>query len=424
MRIFYIRFLSIFVALALCGCSELAAQLKQPHSLSSRVGNYSPTRINSDKGEKRAQTQITVLKKGIRDLDGRQESYDPAFGSPDRVGESTRLTGTAVKPVVQAPVTSGGPTTNGQAARFSAIASVPLSNNQSLIASSSVTPGSEIAQFGVSESGQPATTFRSSVSTTPIVNTPRPVASPTRIIDAPRSAAGSTPIVSTPLPVGNQGGFGCPPSGMTSLNNSMERNSSFTPSGASGRNGLSATGAQFASNPSLQPFASTSSIKQQAANPSKPQPAANSILQSSGGLIPFGQRAPTSMSSAGVQPGGSSFQSYSTQTSKDGDVIAAQSQRANGVNIVVTARVKRLLPDDRKGNPHQRFLLQLSNGTSVLVAHNIDLAPYVPLHENDMVTISGEYIWNEQGGVIHYTHRPTNFKHKGGYIDFNRQIYQ
>ncbi len=423
MRIFYIRFLSIFAALSLCGCSELAAQLKQPHSLSSRVGNYSPTRLNSDKGEKRAQTQITVLKKGIRDLDGRQESYDPAFGSPDRAGDPTRLTGTTAKPVVQAPVTASGPTTNGQAARFGAIASGTVPNNQSITVSSSVTPPAEIAQFGVSETGQPATTFRSSVSTTPIVNTPRAVASPTRIIDAPRSAASPTPIVSEPRSSGNQGGFGCPPSGMTSLNNTIERNSSLTPPGASGRNGLSSTGAPFASNPSLQPFASTSSIPQQAANPSIAQPA-NPIFQSSGGLTPFGQRAPASMSSATVQPSSSGFQSYSAQASKDGDVIAAQSQRANGVNIVVTARVKRLLPDDRKGNPHQRFLLQLSNGTSVLVAHNIDLAPYVPLHENDMVTISGEYIWNEQGGVIHYTHRPTNFKHKGGYIDFNRQIYQ
>lgn len=103
--------------------------------------------------------------------------------------------------------------------------------------------------------------------------------------------------------------------------------------------------------------------------------------------------------------------------------LDAQSRQAQNVTITVTGNVFRLLPDDRRGNPHERFLIKLPNGTTVLIAHNINLAPYVPLAEGDLVTISGEFVWNPKGGVIHYTHRPTNVRHKGGYIDFNGKRY-
>lgn len=104
-------------------------------------------------------------------------------------------------------------------------------------------------------------------------------------------------------------------------------------------------------------------------------------------------------------------------------VLDAQSRQAQSVPITVTANVFRLLPDDRRGNPHERFLIKLPNGSTVLVAHNINLAAYVPLAEGDLVTISGEFIWNPKGGVIHCTHRATNVRHKGGYIDFNGKRY-
>ncbi len=378
MRILYIRFLSIFTALALCGCSDLAVQLKNPHSLSSRVGNYSPTRLNSDKGERRAQNQVTALKKGIRDLDGRQESYDPAFGSPDRGGDRTRV----ASGVSNVDFQSGSKSGNGQVARFDSIASDSTSTiaGQSNLASKNVTPinaNAGTAQFGLSESGQPAQSFRTD--------------------------PGRTPVVNTPQPVGNQNGFGCPPSGMTSLNNSIQQNPTLTPGGSGPSVNEARTAAQFT--PQLT-----------SPSPSISEPAAPKTPPFAG---MFGGSPPVP-----AQPISADTQSFSAARTKDGDLIALQTQRANGVNVVVTARVKRLLPDDRQGNPHQRFLLDLSNGTTVLVAHNIDLAPYVPLHENDVVTICGEYIWNDRGGVIHYTHRATNYRHKGGYIDYNRQVYQ
>ncbi|CAN5707813.1 hypothetical protein BH10CYA1_BH10CYA1_06070 [soil metagenome] len=107
----------------------------------------------------------------------------------------------------------------------------------------------------------------------------------------------------------------------------------------------------------------------------------------------------------------------------DAIVIRAQKKHRKKVEVTLTARVKELLPPDTDGSPHQRFLLELSNGTTVLVAHNTDLAPEVPIHAGDLVTLHGEYIWNKLGGVLHYTHHSTT-RHESGWIQLNGQTYQ
>ncbi|MBY0550681.1 MAG: DUF3465 domain-containing protein [Candidatus Obscuribacterales bacterium] len=105
-------------------------------------------------------------------------------------------------------------------------------------------------------------------------------------------------------------------------------------------------------------------------------------------------------------------------------LLQAQANNANKVEVLFSAPVYKLLPDDRQGIPHQRFLLQLSNGSTVLVAHNTKMAPPVPIRAGDVVTIKGEYIWNEKGGVVHWTHHTDTPRHMGGFIDFNGQRYQ
>lgn len=105
-------------------------------------------------------------------------------------------------------------------------------------------------------------------------------------------------------------------------------------------------------------------------------------------------------------------------------LLQAQANNARKVEVLFTAPVYKLLPDDRQGTPHQRFLLQLSNGSTVLVAHNTKMAPPVPIRAGDVVTIRGEYIWNEKGGVVHWTHHTDTPRHIGGYIDFNSQRYE
>jgi hypothetical protein len=97
--------------------------------------------------------------------------------------------------------------------------------------------------------------------------------------------------------------------------------------------------------------------------------------------------------------------------------------RRSGVEIETAGRVVRLLPDDREGARHERFLVRIE-GVSVLVAHNLDLAPRVPLESGDSVQIRGEYEWNPKGGVIHWTHRDPDGRHDAGWIRHEGRLYQ
>lgn len=120
-------------------------------------------------------------------------------------------------------------------------------------------------------------------------------------------------------------------------------------------------------------------------------------------------------------------QSYTNQQANlpgDAEAIRAQNQQLIKVPITVTAPVKKMLRYDDRGVPHEKFLLQLSNGSTILVAHNTQMAPFVPIQAGDIVTVSGEFIWNAKGGLIHWTHHTDTPKHAGGYIDFNGKRYE
>ena len=56
-----------------------------------------------------------------------------------------------------------------------------------------------------------------------------------------------------------------------------------------------------------------------------------------------------------------------------------------GSGIEVSGLVKRLLPDEGSASRHQRFILDLKNGRSLLVTHNVEIAARIPLGLGDRV---------------------------------------
>lgn len=87
--------------------------------------------------------------------------------------------------------------------------------------------------------------------------------------------------------------------------------------------------------------------------------------------------------------------------------------------------VWKTLPDDNKGTRHQRFILKLSSGQTLLVVHNIDLADKIKgLKKGDKVAFYGEYEWSEQGGVIHWTHHDPSGRHTDGWLKHDGRLYQ
>jgi hypothetical protein len=117
--------------------------------------------------------------------------------------------------------------------------------------------------------------------------------------------------------------------------------------------------------------------------------------------------------SSGASPGG------------DGALARAFEQRARNVQVEGQGVVQKLLSDDNDRRRHQRFVVVLTSGQTLLIAHNIDLAPrVVGLREGDVVSFSGEYEWNPEGGVIHWTHRDPARRHPAGWLKHNGTTYQ
>src|SRR4051812_21813414 len=109
----------------------------------------------------------------------------------------------------------------------------------------------------------------------------------------------------------------------------------------------------------------------------------------------------------------------------DEALARAFEQRTSNVQVEGQGVVRRMLSDDKEGSQHQRFVVALSSGQTLLIAHNIDLAPrIVGLREGDMVSFSGEYAWNAEGGVIHWTHHDPSKRHTPGWIRHNGMLYQ
>ncbi len=105
-------------------------------------------------------------------------------------------------------------------------------------------------------------------------------------------------------------------------------------------------------------------------------------------------------------------------------VLDLYANRRSGEMVLVPGIVDAVLSDDNDGSRHQRFIVRLGSGHTLLIAHNIDLAPRVPLRVGDAVRVRGEYEWNEQGGVLHWTHDDPAGSHPGGWIEFEGDRYR
>jgi len=108
----------------------------------------------------------------------------------------------------------------------------------------------------------------------------------------------------------------------------------------------------------------------------------------------------------------------------DGVLKRAYNNQQSNVQVKGSGKVTRILADDNKGSRHQKFLLQLKSSQTILIAHNIDLAPRINnLKVGDTVQFYGEYEWNSKGGVIHWTHKDPRNNHKHGWLKHRGRVY-
>ena len=89
-------------------------------------------------------------------------------------------------------------------------------------------------------------------------------------------------------------------------------------------------------------------------------------------------------------------------TTDDSALTSAYTNRKSDVQVTGSGVVIKNLADDTSASRHQKFILRLASGQTLLIAHNIDLAPRInSLRKGDTVKFYGEYEWNAKGGVVH-----------------------
>jgi len=117
--------------------------------------------------------------------------------------------------------------------------------------------------------------------------------------------------------------------------------------------------------------------------------------------------------------------SGSATLANDDPIGRAFASRASGIQVEGEGVVIHLLPDDLNGARHQRFIVELASGQTLLITHNIDIAPRIDgLEVGDSVRFNGEYVWNAKGGVIHWTHHDPQGKHVAGWVIHNGKTYR
>ena len=109
----------------------------------------------------------------------------------------------------------------------------------------------------------------------------------------------------------------------------------------------------------------------------------------------------------------------------DAKLDQAFKNQISNLQIEGEGTVFKILPDDNDGSRHQKFLIRLGSGQTLLIAHNIDLAPRVaPLEQGDTIAFHGEYEWNAKGGVIHWTHHDPDGRHSTGWLKNRGRTFQ
>src|SRR3982074_989613 len=109
----------------------------------------------------------------------------------------------------------------------------------------------------------------------------------------------------------------------------------------------------------------------------------------------------------------------------DAAIVTDFHNHQSNVEVTADATVIRLLPDRTSATAtHEQFIIKLSSGDlTIEVEHNISIAARAPVKEGDHVIVHGVYVWNAQGGLIHFTHHDPNGSHEGGYIQDGGRTY-
>ena len=125
---------------------------------------------------------------------------------------------------------------------------------------------------------------------------------------------------------------------------------------------------------------------------------------------------------------------YPQQNADQNNVVDTNASDADIVRLVNAQKradfvegggmvVVKLLPDDNSGLTHQKWMVRLSNGKLMQAVYNTDMCPRVQLQVGDVVAMGGQFIWTNQGGLLHWLHHDPRGNRPDGYVMVNGKYY-
>ncbi len=114
-----------------------------------------------------------------------------------------------------------------------------------------------------------------------------------------------------------------------------------------------------------------------------------------------------------------------SQAQQASTITRAFEQQQSDIPVQSSGQIIKALSDDNNGSRHQRILLKLPDGLTILIAHNIDIAERIERPSpGERIEFKGEYAWNAKGGVVHWTHRDPSGRHPDGWLKYQNHTYQ
>lgn len=112
------------------------------------------------------------------------------------------------------------------------------------------------------------------------------------------------------------------------------------------------------------------------------------------------------------------------EAASDADILRAirDQRRVNfleGGSMTVT----KVLPDDNNGLKHQKWVVRLTNGTTLQAVYNSDMCPRVPIKVGDVIAMGGMFIWTNSGPMLHWLHHDPRGNRPDGYVYVKGNFY-
>lgn len=103
--------------------------------------------------------------------------------------------------------------------------------------------------------------------------------------------------------------------------------------------------------------------------------------------------------------------------------VAQFARHASGAWLTVSGGVQRVLPDSTGRLRHQRFILGCATGFTLLIVNDVSIGTRAPVTAGAHVVVRGQYEWDSEGGLLHFTHHAEGGG-TGGWILLGSQVYQ